>query len=104
MQIDTTENKGEQGVDAPAIRKERIKEQVEKFMAQRDLHKRTEKLIGAKGNRLGISLDELLQFDEELSDYVRRYPIEAINMFEGQLDNMIKDMKDDGGKDGQNEK
>jgi DNA replication licensing factor MCM3 len=81
-----------------------MKDQVEKFMAQRDLHKRTEKLIGAKGNRLGISLDELLQFDQELSDFVRRHPIEAINMFENQLDGMIKDMKDDGNKGGQSEK
>ena len=102
MQIDTTENN--KGVETPAIHKEHMKEACDKFMAQRDMHKRCEKLIGKQGNRLGISLDELRLFDSDLADYVRRHPIDAINMFENQLDGMVKDMKDDGGKGGQNEK
>jgi DNA replicative helicase MCM subunit Mcm2 (Cdc46/Mcm family) len=81
-----------------------MKELAEKFMAQRDIHKRVEKLINKNTNRLGISLDELLLFDQDLSDYVKRHPIESINMFETQLDGVIKDMKDDGNKGGQTEK
>lgn len=73
-------------------------------MAQRDLTKRIEKLIGKQGQRLNVSLDELRNFDEELAGYVTRNPIEAINMFETQLDGHIKDIKDDGGKAGASEK
>jgi hypothetical protein len=33
-----------------------------------------------------------------MADYVKKHPIEAINMFESQLDGAIKDMKDEGAK------
>jgi len=81
-----------------------MKEAVEKFMVQRDVKKRVEKVIGKQGNRLAVTLDELRVFDGELGEYVTRNPIEAVAMFESQLDSHIKDMKDDGEKGGAGEK
>ena len=86
------------------MQKERMKEAVEKFMVQRDVKKRVEKVIGKQGNRLAVTLDELRVFDGELGEYVTRNPIEAVAMFESQLDSHIKDMKDDGEKGGAGEK
>lgn len=51
-----------------------------------------------------MSLDELRMYDKDLSEFVARNPIDAINMFETQLDGQIKDIKDDGGKAGASEK
>ena len=106
--IDTSANaNGQQAqgnADAPAVHKERMKEAVDKFMGQRDVTKRIEKLIGKQGNRLPVSLDELRMFDEELANYVMKNPIESLNMFETQLDGHIKDLRDDGGKPGASEK
>jgi hypothetical protein len=63
--IDTNANgqQAEGNFDAPSIQKERMKESVEKFMVQRDVKKRVEKVIGKQGNRLAVSLDELRVFD-----------------------------------------
>jgi hypothetical protein len=103
MQIDTTQNANPSN-EAPAILKERMKEKVDQFMANRETSKRIEKLIGKNQNRLTFTIDEIRAADEDLANFVKKNPIEAINMFEGQLDGAIKDMKDEGAKGQSNEK
>ena len=101
MQIDTTQNANPSNNEAPAILKERMKEKVDQFMGQRETSKRIEKLLGKNQNRLTFTVDEVRDYDEDLANFVKKNPIEAINMFENQLDGAIKDMKDEGAK-GQN--
>jgi hypothetical protein len=45
----------------------------------------------------------LRQFNPELANFVLQRPLDALNMFENQLDNSVKDLKDDSLKGG-NEK
>lgn len=55
-------------------------------------------MIGKQSSRLEINLDDLRQFSPDLAKYVVKNPIEAINMFESQLDRSVQDLKDDQGK------
>lgn len=63
-------------------------------MHQRELTKRVEKMISKQGNRLDVNLNDLRIYDSELANFVKRNPIEAISMFETQLDGHIKDLTD----------
>ena len=56
------------------------------------------------GQRLNVSLDELRQFNPDLAKYVTKNPIDSIHMFEGQLDNAVRDLHQDGAKGGHPEK
>ena len=51
-----------------------------------------------------MSLDELRQFNPDLAKYVTKNPIDSIHMFEGQLDNAVRDLHQDGAKGGHPEK
>ena len=55
-------------------------------MAQRDKHKKISNLLGSQGSRLDINIDDLRGFNPDLARYVTQNPIEAISMFEVQLD------------------
>lgn len=101
MQIDTTTNNN---IDSAALYKEQMKDLVGDYMAHRDMKKKVSSMIGKSQNRLGVSLDEIRHFNPELANYCMKNPIEAISMFENQLDNTVKDMKDDAGKGGHPEK
>jgi len=46
----------------------------------------------------------LRRVDPDLANYVTRNPIDAVSMFEGELDRAIKEMTDDAGKGGNAEK
>lgn len=46
-------------------------------------------MIGKQASRLDVNLDDLRQFSPELAKYVTKNPIEAINMFESQLDRSV---------------
>jgi DNA replicative helicase MCM subunit Mcm2 (Cdc46/Mcm family) len=72
-------------------------------MAQRDNHKKISNLLGSQGSRLDINLDDLRGFNPDLARYVTQNPIEAISMFEAQLDRAVQDLRDDNTK-GMNEK
>ena len=101
MQIDTTNQIGQH--DAPALYKERMKSAVAEYMSKRDQQKRIQTLIAKNQPRLEINLDDLRANQPDLAKYVLKQPIEALNMFEAQLDRQIQDLKDDQQK-GQSEK
>ena len=102
MQIDTTNQIGQQ--DAPALHKERMKSATAEYMAKRETQKRIQGMIGKQGSRLEINLDDLRGFSPELAKYVTKNPVEALNMFESQLDRSVQDLKDDQAKGGNSEK
>jgi DNA replicative helicase MCM subunit Mcm2 (Cdc46/Mcm family) len=72
-------------------------------MALRDVKQDITRMVGSQNNRMGVNLDKLRQFDSELANFVLQRPLDALNMFENQLDNAVKDLKDDSLKGG-NEK
>ena len=51
-----------------------------------------------KGRRFNINIDNLRQFNPRLATFVTKHPIEAIKMFEDQLNATIRGMSEDGGK------
>ena len=60
-------------------------------------------MVGGKGARFNVNIDELRQFNPRLANFVVKSPIDAIKMFENQLNGTIKGMNDvDGGKGGLN--
>lgn len=61
-------------------------------------------MLGKNQQRLSVSIDDLRQKDPELARFVTKNPIDAVSMFEGELDRSIKEMMDDSGKGANNEK
>lgn len=61
-------------------------------------------MINKSQQRLSVSIDDLRQKDPELAKFVTKNPIDAVNMFEGELDRAIKEMHDDSAKGGHPEK
>jgi len=57
-----------------------------------------------RSNRLNINMDELRTFNPRLAQFVLRKPLEAIKMFQDQLNQTVKGMQDDAthGKGGMN--
>ena len=53
-----------------------------------------------KQSRFDINMDELRSYNPRLSAFVMKHPIEAIKMFEDQLNQTVKGMQEDGGKAG----
>jgi hypothetical protein len=51
------------------------------FMNNAEMQKRIRGLIG-RGNRLNVNIDEVRHFNDKLSQYIVKNPIEAIKMFE----------------------
>lgn len=74
------------------------------YMAKRETQKRIQGMIGKQGSRLEVNLDDLRGFSPDLAKYIVKNPIEAINMFESQLDRSVQDLKDDQAKGGNSEK
>lgn len=61
-------------------------------------------MLAKQNQRLPVSIDDLRRSDPDLANYVTRNPIDAVSMFEGELDRAIKEMTDDAGKGANNEK
>jgi len=61
-------------------------------------------MLGKQGQRLAVPIDDLRRTDPELAKYVTKNPIDAVSMFESELDRTIKEMLDDSGKGGNAEK
>ncbi len=59
-------------------------------------------IIG-KSNRFSVNIDELRTFNPRLANFVVKNPIEAIKMFQDQLNAKIRGLHEEGGKAG-NEK
>jgi len=54
-------------------------------------------MIG-RGTRLNIDIDEVRKFNPRLSNYIKANPIEAIKIFEDQLNQTVRGMQEDNGK------
>jgi DNA replicative helicase MCM subunit Mcm2 (Cdc46/Mcm family) len=66
-----------------------MKSAAAEYMSKREQQKRIQNLIGKQGSRLEVNLDDLRQFSPDLAKYVTKNPIEAINMFESQLERSV---------------
>ena len=97
MQIDTTE-KSNQLVSGSEIAKDQIKAHIADYLNRREVRKEVNNLISNEDNRLKINIDDLRGASDELAKYVLKHPVEAVSMFESQLDQKIKDINDDSGK------
>ena len=75
--------------------KQHMRGKVEEFMSKQETKKSIRGLLQKDQNRLGVSMDDLRKFDPDLAKYVQRNPIDSVHLFEGTLDSMVKDMKDD---------
>lgn len=81
-----------------------MKSLVGDYMSSRENQKQIAGLVQKSKNRLDINLDDLRNFSPDLAKYVTKNPIEAINMFEQQLDRSVQDLKDENRKGVNNEK
>jgi DNA replication licensing factor MCM3 len=81
-----------------------MKAAVAEYMSKRESQKRIQTLIGKSGSRLDVNLDDLRGFSPDLAKYVAKNPIDAINMFESQLERSVQDLKDDQQKGANSEK
>ena len=72
------------------------------FLSQTENQKRIREMIG-RGQRLNINIDEVRSFNPRLSQYITKNPIEAVNLFEKELNSTVKGMQEDNGK-GKSEK
>ncbi len=85
MQIDTTE-KSNQLVESSAMAKDAMKGLVADYLNKREVRKEINNLAAKEDSRLSVSIDELRQFDPRLANYVLKHPVDAVSMFESQLD------------------
>jgi DNA replication licensing factor MCM3 len=97
MQIDTTNN-----IDSSALHKEAMKIAAAEFMGKEAQKQSIRQMMGKQNTRFDINLDNLRQFNQDLARYVTKNPIEAINIFESQLDRIVQDHSDH--QKGDNEK
>ena len=86
------------------IQKEAFKQRVTEYMSKPQFRKEIKSMLGKQNQRLNVSIDDLRQKDPELARFVTKNPIDAVSMFEGELDRSIKEMLDDSGKGANNEK
>ena len=71
-----------------------MQETVQDFLNQSEMQKRVKNIVG-RSNRFNVNLDELRQFNPKLANYVIKDPIQAIKMFQDQLNQTIKGMDKD---------
>jgi DNA replication licensing factor MCM3 len=101
MQINTSTTQGMLQGDAAKLQ---LQEIVQDFLNHQDSQRKIRTLIG-RGNRLTVNMDELRAFNPRLASFVLKDPLQAIKMFQDQLNQTIKGMQDDGGgKGGTSEK
>jgi DNA replication licensing factor MCM3 len=89
MQIDTSMN-----AQSEDIYKEQMRSKITDYMATRDVKQDITRMVGSSNNRLGVNLDKLRSFNGELANFVLQRPLDALSMFEQQLDHAVKDLKD----------
>ena len=96
MQIDTS---SANQVINPDLQRQQFAEIAQEFLNNSEINKRIRGIIG-RNNRFNINIDELRQFNPLLANHVIKNPIEAIKIFEDQLNNTIRGLQEDGGKMG----
>ena len=79
------------GGSAPNADQEKLnmQDKVNEFMNNSEIKKRIRSLPG-RGIRLNLDIDEIRSFDPKLSKYIVKNPIEAIKMFEDELNQSIR--------------
>lgn len=78
-----------------------LQELVQDYLNQNEITKRIKNIIG-KSNRFSVNMDELRSANPRLAKFVIQDPIQAIKMFQDQLNQTIKNFDSDGGKGGGN--
>lgn len=90
------------------VEKLQLREMVQDYMNQNEINKRVRTLINTnnlKNSRFSINMDELRAFNPRLGTFVMNDPLQAIKMFQDQLNNSAKSMREDGShKTANNEK
>jgi DNA replicative helicase MCM subunit Mcm2 (Cdc46/Mcm family) len=71
---------------------------VQQFLKKTENQKRIKEMIGNRQKRLGISIDEVRQFQPDLASFIVRSPIEAIKMFEDLLNLEVQDAQGNAGQ------
>jgi DNA replicative helicase MCM subunit Mcm2 (Cdc46/Mcm family) len=70
---------------------------VQEFLNNEESNKKIRAIIG-RGSRLNINIDEIREFNPALAKYILKSPIEAIKIFEDQLNSKIRNLSEDSGK------
>ena len=111
QQIDTSgtgANGGAAGAEGLSFDEQQLKEfsrqKITEYMSKPAVRKEIKSMLAKQNQRLSISIDELRRTDPTLAKFVTKSPIDAVSMFEGELDRAIKEMTDDAGKGGNSEK
>jgi len=79
------------------LEKAMMKDKVEEFMSLDATQSRIRQILG-KGQRFNVNIDEVRKFDPKLSEYIAKHPIESIAFFEGSLNQTVRGMVEDSGK------
>jgi DNA replicative helicase MCM subunit Mcm2 (Cdc46/Mcm family) len=74
-----------------------MQEAANEFMNLPESRERIRGLIG-RGTRFNLNIDEIRQFNPKLSQFISKKPIEAIKIFEDQLNVTLKGLQEDSGK------
>jgi DNA replicative helicase MCM subunit Mcm2 (Cdc46/Mcm family) len=74
-----------------------MQEAANEFMNLPESRERIRGLIG-RGTRFNLNIDEIRQFNPKLSNFISKKPIEAIKIFEDQLNVTLKGLQEDSGK------
>ena len=77
-----------------------MQEAANEFMDLAENRDRIKDLLG-RGQRFNVNIDEVRQFNSRLSQYITSHPIEAIKIFEDQLNQTVRGMQEDNGKQNQ---
>ena len=95
-QIDSSSNVGMMSAPLSSLnadqQKLQMQEEVMEFMDKTELKKRMKQLKDC-GTRLNVDIDEVRSFSRRLSQFITKNPIEAIRMFEDQLNQEIRGME-----------
>ena len=91
MQINTSSTPNLMHSDAEKLQ---MQEMVQDYLNHQESQKKIRGILG-RSNRLNVNMDELRQFNPRLAQFVLRKPLEAIKMFQDQLNQTVKGMQDD---------
>lgn len=71
-----------------------MQDSVQEFMNSSEMKKRVRSLVG-HGNRLAVNIDEIRSLNPDLARYMIKYPIEAIRMFEDNLNQSVRGLENE---------
>lgn len=71
-----------------------MQDSVQEFMNSSEMKKRVRSLVG-HGNRLNVNIDEIRSLNPGLARYIIKNPIEAIRMFEDNLNQGVRSLENE---------